>query len=63
MTPHAPHGQSIGWLRPTMPGRDLPAPEPRSRTLAIRSIAVLALVVTVAYLLWRGTSTIALEVW
>jgi cellulose synthase (UDP-forming) len=63
MTPHALRGQRIGWLRPTMPGRDLPAPEPRSRTLAIRSIAVLALAVTVAYLVWRGTSTIALEVW
>jgi cellulose synthase (UDP-forming) len=46
-----------------MPGRDLPTPEARSRVWSIRAIAVLALVVTVAYLVWRGTSTLALDVW
>ena len=46
-----------------MPGRDLPAPETRSRAWSIRAIAVLALVVTGAYLVWRGTSTLALDVW
>ena len=46
-----------------MPGRDMPAPEARSRAWAIRTIAVIALVVTVAYLLWRATSTLAMNVW
>ena len=31
--PHRSPTPAIGWLRPTIPGRDLPAPEPRSRTL------------------------------
>jgi cellulose synthase (UDP-forming) len=63
MPQRTPHIQSIGWMRPTMPGRDLPAPESRSRAWSIRAIAVTALVVTVAYLVWRGTSTLALNVW
>ncbi|MDF2736031.1 MAG: hypothetical protein K0S97_2655, partial [Chloroflexota bacterium] len=46
-----------------MPGRDMPAPEARSRAWAIRAIAVVALAVTVAYLLWRATSTLAMNVW
>ncbi len=46
-----------------MPGRDMPAPEARSRVWAIRTIALMALVVTVAYLLWRASSTLALNVW
>jgi cellulose synthase (UDP-forming) len=55
--------QSIGWIRPTMPGRDLPAPEARSRVWAIRTIAVSALAVTLSYLVWRATATLALDVW
>ncbi len=46
-----------------MPGRDLPAPEARSRVWSVRAIAVVALTVTAAYLVWRGTSTLALNVW
>ena len=61
--PHRPHAPAIGWLRPTIPGRELPLPETRTRTLAIRSIAVLALVVTVAYLAWRAAFTLAIDVW
>jgi cellulose synthase (UDP-forming) len=61
--PHHPHAPSIGWLRPTIPGRNLPAPEPLARTYAIRSIALLALVVSVVYLTWRGLFTLAVDVW
>ena len=63
MPHHPPAVQSIGWMRPTMPGRDLPAPEARSRAWSIRAIAVVALVITVAYLVWRAAATIALDVW
>jgi cellulose synthase (UDP-forming) len=52
-----------GWFRPTVPGRDLPMPEPRNRRFAIRAIAVIALAATAIYLAWRATSTIALDVW
>jgi cellulose synthase/poly-beta-1,6-N-acetylglucosamine synthase-like glycosyltransferase len=54
---------SIGWLRPSVPGRDLPLPESRPRRLAIRSIALLALAVTTVYLTWRIGWTLALDVW
>ena len=54
---------AAGWFRPTVPGRDLPMPEPRNRRFAIRAIAVLALAATALYLAWRATSTIALDVW
>jgi cellulose synthase (UDP-forming) len=54
---------AAGWFRPTVPGRDLPMPEPRNRKVAIRAIAVIALAATAIYLAWRATSTIALDVW
>ncbi|MEO5883908.1 MAG: glycosyltransferase [Candidatus Limnocylindrales bacterium] len=54
---------SIGWLRPSMPGRDLPLPETRLRMWSIRAIALLALSVTVAYLVWRIGWTVAIDVW
>ena len=54
---------SIGWLRPPLPGTDLPAPESPARRAAIRSIAVTALVVTMAYLAWRTVATVDLAVW
>ncbi len=54
---------SIGWLRPTIPGRDLPLPESRTRTWSTRAIALLAVSVTVAYLVWRAGWTLALDVW
>jgi cellulose synthase (UDP-forming) len=53
----------IGWLRATLPGRDLPVPESRARRAAIRAVALVALAVTSVYLVWRATSTIALDVW
>lgn len=58
-----PPAAAIGWLRPRFPGRGLPVPESPTRRLAIRSIAVLGLVVTAAYLVWRAGWTIALNVW
>ncbi len=62
--PHHPaRATPIGWLRPTLPDRDLPLPETRARRYAIRGIALLALAVTATYLVWRVTSTIALDVW
>jgi cellulose synthase (UDP-forming) len=54
---------AAGWLRPTVPGRDLPMPESRDRRFAIRAIALIALGATAIYLAWRATSTIALDVW
>jgi cellulose synthase (UDP-forming) len=41
----------------------LPAAEPARRLLATRFVAVLALVVTAAYLGWRATSTLNLAAW
>ena len=55
--------RSVGWLRPPLPGRGLPAPESVRRRTAIRAIAVAALAVTVAYLLWRTVATVELAVW
>ena len=54
---------SVGWLRPPLPGRDLPLPESPLRRGTIRAIAVTALVVTAAYLLWRTVATVELSVW
>ncbi|MEX2184156.1 MAG: glycosyltransferase [Chloroflexota bacterium] len=54
---------TIGWLRPSVPGRDLPLPETLTRRLAIRSIALLALAVAAVYLTWRVGWTLALDVW
>jgi cellulose synthase (UDP-forming) len=41
----------------------LPAPEPASRTILIRAVAVAALLVTVAYLTWRALFTVNLDAW
>lgn len=46
-----------------MPGRDLPLPESPIRRWSIRAIALAALAVTVAYLVWRAGWTLALDVW
>lgn len=46
-----------------MPGRDLPLPESRGKSWSIRAIALLAVSVTVAYLVWRAGWTLALDVW
>jgi cellulose synthase/poly-beta-1,6-N-acetylglucosamine synthase-like glycosyltransferase len=53
----------LGWLRTSLPGRGLPLPESMTRRRAIRSIAIFALAVNLAYLIWRTTSTIDLGVW
>ncbi len=53
----------MGWLRPSLPGRDMPVPETAARRWVIRSLAFVALAVTAAYLAWRTTSTVDLSVW
>src|SRR4051794_19319125 len=54
---------SIGWLRPPLPGTDLPAPESPARPAAIPSIAGSALAVAMAYLPGRTVATVDLAVW
>jgi hypothetical protein len=63
MPNRVPGRPGIGWFRPTLPGRTLPAPEPRHRTWAIRAIGLSALAVSLAYLVWRAGWTLALDVW
>ena len=41
----------------------LPSPDSPGRLLLIRTVAVLALVVTVGYLVWRATSTLNVDAW
>lgn len=48
---------------PVFPGGELPAPEPASRRNLIHGAAVLALAVSVGYLVWRGLFTISLASW
>ncbi|HEX7951150.1 MAG TPA: cellulose synthase catalytic subunit [Candidatus Limnocylindrales bacterium] len=63
---HRPRPSSeagAGWLRSTLPGRGLPAPESAVRRACIRTIAVVALAVTAAYLAWRVVATVDLMVW
>jgi len=69
-TPHAARqrprlaiASSVGWLRPPLPGRDLPSPESPLRRNAIRAVALVALLVTAAYLAWRTVATVELSVW
>ena len=57
-----PEGQ-VGWLRPPMPGRDLPMAETATRRRLIRGIAVSALALTVVYLAWRIVATVDLAFW
>src|SRR5919106_5944714 len=40
-----------------------PPPQPASQLLLIRSVAVVALAVTAAYLSWRGLATLNLDAW
>jgi cellulose synthase (UDP-forming) len=61
--PRLARATSVGWLRPPLPGRDLPAPESTLRRTAIRAIAVVALIVTALYLGWRTVATVELSVW
>jgi cellulose synthase (UDP-forming) len=53
----------FGWLRAPVPDASLPLPESRARRYTIRAVAVAALAASVAYLAWRATSTLDLEVW
>jgi cellulose synthase (UDP-forming) len=53
----------VGWLRPPLPGRDLPAPESTLRRGAIRAVAIVSLIVTATYLGWRTVATVELSVW
>jgi cellulose synthase (UDP-forming) len=54
---------AIVLLRSPLPSRALPIPETAGRLALIRSIAVGALLVNAAYLVWRTTSTVDLAVW
>jgi cellulose synthase/poly-beta-1,6-N-acetylglucosamine synthase-like glycosyltransferase len=56
-------GASVGWIRSSTPGRDLPLPESTARQWSIRALALLALTVTAGYLVWRAGWTLALDVW
>jgi cellulose synthase (UDP-forming) len=48
---------------PSFPGGRLPEPESAARKLVIRSVGLLAIVASLAYLLWRALFTIDLGVW
>ena len=48
---------------PAFPGGGLPTPEPAWVTLLIRSLALVALAVSLLYLLWRALYTVDLAVW
>ena len=50
-----------GW--PSFPGGRLPEPESAARKLVIRCVGLLAIVVSLAYLVWRALFTIDLGVW
>jgi Glycosyltransferases, probably involved in cell wall biogenesis len=63
MVTSVPSRRVAGWFRTTLPGPALPLPESPRRTNAIRSISVLALAVTMTYLVWRAGWTLALDVW
>ena len=54
---------AIALLRTPLPSRALPAAESAARRWSIRSVAVAALLVNAAYLVWRTTSTVDLGVW
>lgn len=57
--PQAP----VGWIRTPLPGSGIPVPESATRRAAIRSLAVVAILVTAAYLTWRIVATVDLAVW
>ena len=63
LRPALSNERPVGWLRPPLPGRDLPAPESAIRRTTIRAIALTALIVTAAYLGWRTVATVELSVW
>lgn len=54
---------AFGWLWAPVPPSSLPEPEPAAGRFVIRSIAVTALLVSTAYLVWRIGWTLDLGVW
>ena len=62
MTQALPSSPSLSAL-PSFAGDDRPAPETLARKLLIRGVAIAALVVSFAYLVWRTSSTVDLAVW
>ncbi len=54
---------AIALLRTPLPSRALPRAETATRRWTIRAVAIVALSVNVAYLVWRTTSTVDLAVW
>lgn len=48
---------------PSFPGGGLPRPEPARRKLFIRGVALFALAVSLAYILWRSLFTVDLGMW
>jgi cellulose synthase (UDP-forming) len=53
----------VGWLRPALPGRGLPAPESAVRRDLIRALAVTAIAVTSGYLAWRAVAATPIATW
>jgi cellulose synthase (UDP-forming) len=51
-------GRGASWIHPHAPGSALPTPESSARRAAIHCLALLALAVTAAYLVWRATATL-----
>src|SRR3954468_16225212 len=56
--PGAIVARGIGLFRPHTPPSAVPTPESRGRRRLVRAIALLALAVTGAYLVWRATATL-----
>ena len=54
---------ALALLRSPLPSRALPRAESATRRWSIRAVAIVALVVNIAYLAWRTTSTVDLGVW
>lgn len=54
---------ALGWRRRALAGSGLPIAESLPRRLAIRSLAIVALAASAAYLWWRATSTLDLTAW
>jgi cellulose synthase/poly-beta-1,6-N-acetylglucosamine synthase-like glycosyltransferase len=64
-SPKSPHRvpRPAAWARAAAVGRGLPPPESGTRRTAIRTVAILALITTAAYLAWRIVATVDLGAW
>ncbi len=58
-----PPASSGGWGWAVTPGSDLPAPETAARKIFIRIVALVALLVSAFYLIWRALFTVDVRVW